>query len=102
MFEVSLILEDDSTELVFGGANGLVKVSLSNTTTSLFCSTFVELIGRDKVSLFSEILGEGASLSIEVKEEEDALAVSGVGGLVDVDATWLSTSPKLMCPEVKP
>ncbi|GKB82427.1 hypothetical protein Tco_0949322 [Tanacetum coccineum] len=75
MFEVSTILEDDSTKLVSGGANGLVNVSLSNTATSSFGSTFVELIGGDEVSLFGEILIEGASLSMEV-EEEDALVVS--------------------------
>ncbi|GKB90230.1 hypothetical protein Tco_0962502 [Tanacetum coccineum] len=47
MFEVSTILEDDSAELVSGGAN----------------------------RFFSEVLGEGVSLPIE--EEKDALAVSG-------------------------
>ncbi|GKB83461.1 hypothetical protein Tco_0950356 [Tanacetum coccineum] len=56
MFEVSTILEDDSAELVSGGANGLVNVSLSDTTTSSFVST---------------------SLELSVEEEEDALAVSG-------------------------
>ncbi|GJZ91294.1 hypothetical protein Tco_0663221 [Tanacetum coccineum] len=65
MFEVSTILEDDSDELVFGGANGFVNVSLSNSATSSCGSTFVELIG--------EVPGYGASLSMEV--EEDALAV---------------------------
>nr|GEV51204.1 hypothetical protein [Tanacetum cinerariifolium] len=76
MFKVSTILKDDSTELVSRGANRLVYVSLLNTATSLFVSTFVELIGRDKVSLCGEILRKGASLLMEV-EEEDALAVSG-------------------------
>nr|GEU99335.1 hypothetical protein [Tanacetum cinerariifolium] len=56
MFEVSTILEDDSAELVSGGANGLIFVLM-----------------------FGEVLGEGASLSIEVEEEEDASAVSGRG-----------------------
>nr|GEZ05753.1 hypothetical protein [Tanacetum cinerariifolium] len=76
MFEVSTILEDDSAELVSRGANGFINVSLSNSVTSLLCgsSTFVELIGGDVVSLFSEVLREGASLSKEVKE--DASGVS--------------------------
>ncbi|GJY08017.1 hypothetical protein Tco_0375071 [Tanacetum coccineum] len=78
MFEVSTILEDNSAKLVSGGANGWVNVSLSNTVTSSFVSTFIELCGRDKVSLFGEVLGEGSSLSMEV-EEEDASAVSGGG-----------------------
>ncbi|GJS30562.1 hypothetical protein Tco_0491182 [Tanacetum coccineum] len=73
MFEVSTILEDDLAELVSGGANGFVNVSLSNFLTSSFCSTFVELIGEFVASMFDEVLGEGASLSMEVKE--DALAV---------------------------
>ncbi|GJV75008.1 hypothetical protein Tco_1506592 [Tanacetum coccineum] len=79
MFEVSTILEDDSTKLVSGGANGLVNVSLSNSETSSFVSTFVELSGVFVVSMFGEVLGEGASLSIEVEEEEDTLTVSGGG-----------------------
>ncbi|GJT43386.1 hypothetical protein Tco_0952101 [Tanacetum coccineum] len=80
MFEVSIILEDDSAELVFRGANGLVKVSLSNSTTSSFRSTFVELIREIVASMFGEELGEGSSLSIEVEEEEeDASTVSGGG-----------------------
>ncbi|GJR75235.1 hypothetical protein Tco_0087600 [Tanacetum coccineum] len=79
MFEVSTILKDDSAELVSGVENGLVNVSLSNTATSSFVSTFVELIGGDVVSLFGEVLGEGAYLSIEVEEEEDVTAVSGGG-----------------------
>ncbi|GJR35722.1 hypothetical protein Tco_1211406 [Tanacetum coccineum] len=108
MFELSTILEDDSAELVSGGANGFVKVSLSNSTTSSFHSTFVELIGEFVASMFGEVLGEEVSLSIEV-EEEEALAVSGgsrfaakIGGLTDIDAAWFSTSPELMCPEVNP
>ncbi|GJU53234.1 hypothetical protein Tco_1226948 [Tanacetum coccineum] len=84
MFEVSIILKDDSSELVFRGANGLVNVSLSNSETSSFVSTFVELSGKFVASLFGEVLGEGVSLSIEVEEEEDALAVSG-GGRVAVE-----------------
>ncbi|GJT51695.1 hypothetical protein Tco_0977852 [Tanacetum coccineum] len=51
MFEVSIILEDDSAELMSRGANGLVNVSLSNTVTSSFVSTFVELIGYDDYGL---------------------------------------------------
>ncbi|GJR83082.1 hypothetical protein Tco_0153867 [Tanacetum coccineum] len=134
MFEVSTILEDDSADLVFGGANRLVKVSLSNSTTSLFRSTFVELIEEIVAFMFGEVLGEGASLSIEVEEEEDTPTISGggrvtaemgfnaalgflkyssnigwnnksqsffIGGLVDVDIAWLSTSLQLMCQEVK-
>nr|GFD01930.1 hypothetical protein [Tanacetum cinerariifolium] len=61
-------------ELVAGGENRLVNVSLSNTTTSSFGLKFVQLIGVDEVSLFGEILRVGASLSMEV--EEDALTVS--------------------------
>ncbi|GJW08640.1 hypothetical protein Tco_1571063 [Tanacetum coccineum] len=76
MFKVSTILEDDSAELVFGGANGFVNVSLSNSATCAFHSTFEELIGEFVASMFGEVLGEGASLSIEV-EEEEALAISG-------------------------
>ncbi|GKC75374.1 hypothetical protein Tco_1126148 [Tanacetum coccineum] len=76
MFEVSIIREDESAELVSRGANGLVNISLSNTVTSLFGSTFVELSGGDEVSMFGEILGDGASLSREVEDEEDAPAVS--------------------------
>ncbi|GKC34786.1 hypothetical protein Tco_1047170 [Tanacetum coccineum] len=79
MFEVSTILEDDSAELVSGGANRWVNVSLSNTVTSSFVSRFIELSGRDDDSLFGEVLGEGSSLSMEVEEEEDAPAVSGGG-----------------------
>ncbi|GKC21029.1 hypothetical protein Tco_1023179 [Tanacetum coccineum] len=82
MFELSTIHEDDSAELVFGGANGLVNVSLSNIATSSFVLTFVELSGEFVVSVFGEVLGKGVSLSIEVKE--DALAVSG-GGRVAVE-----------------
>ncbi|GJS67003.1 hypothetical protein Tco_0681567 [Tanacetum coccineum] len=77
MFKVSTILEDDSTELVFRGGNGLIKVSLLNYVTSSFVSTFVELSGEFVASLFGEVLGEGASLSIEEEEEEDAPTVSG-------------------------
>ncbi|GKC85064.1 hypothetical protein Tco_1140781 [Tanacetum coccineum] len=89
MFEVLTILKDDSAELVSGGANGLAKVSLSNSATSSFGSTFVELIYGDEVSFFGEILGEGASLSIKV-EEEDALAISDgsrVAAEMGVDTT---------------
>nr|GEW73157.1 hypothetical protein [Tanacetum cinerariifolium] len=75
MFEVSTILEDDSAELVSGGANGFINASLSNSGTSSCGSTFVELIREDVVSLFCEVLGVGASLSMEVKE--DASTVSG-------------------------
>ncbi|GJX42952.1 reverse transcriptase domain, reverse transcriptase zinc-binding domain protein [Tanacetum coccineum] len=65
-----------------GGANGFIKVSLSNTATSSLCgsSTFVELIGEFVVSLFGEIIREGASLSMEVDEE--ALAISGGGRFI--------------------
>ncbi|GKC89363.1 hypothetical protein Tco_1150012 [Tanacetum coccineum] len=83
MFEVSIIYEDDSAELVSRGANGLVNVSLSNSATSSFGSTFVELIGGDEVSFFGEVVVEGASLSIEV-EEEDASAIFG-GGRVSTE-----------------
>ncbi|GKG28412.1 hypothetical protein Tco_0406739, partial [Tanacetum coccineum] len=34
------------------------------------------MIGEFVASMFGEVLGEGASLSIEVEEEEDAPAVS--------------------------
>ncbi|GJR91188.1 hypothetical protein Tco_0215199 [Tanacetum coccineum] len=114
MFEVSTILEDDSAEMVFGEANRLVNVSLSNTTTSLFVSTFVELIGEFVALMFGEVLREGASLSMEVEEEILVVSCGGrviaemgvdttlVGGLADVNAAWLSTSPELICPEVKP
>ncbi|GKE63350.1 hypothetical protein Tco_1513717, partial [Tanacetum coccineum] len=44
MFEASTILEDDSAELVSGGANGLVNLSQSNSATSSIVSTFIELI----------------------------------------------------------
>ncbi|GJW54427.1 hypothetical protein Tco_0098512 [Tanacetum coccineum] len=102
MFEVLKILEDDSTELVSRGANGLVNVSLSNTATSLFVSTFVELISEFVASMFGEVLREGSYVSIEVEEEEDALALYDGRGLADVEAARFSTSPELMCPEVKP
>ncbi|GKE40263.1 hypothetical protein Tco_1463668 [Tanacetum coccineum] len=82
MFEVSTILEDDSAELVSRGANGLVKVSLSNSETSSFSLTFIELIGEIIALMFGEVLGEGASFSIEVEEEEDASAVSSGGRVV--------------------
>nr|GEV56624.1 hypothetical protein [Tanacetum cinerariifolium] len=112
MFEVSIILEDDSVELVSGGANGFVNVSLSNSATSSFCLIFVKFIGEFVALMFGEVLGEGESLSIEVEEEEEeeeeALAVSGggrviaeIGGLADVEVAWLSTNPKLICLEVK-
>ncbi|GJW81660.1 hypothetical protein Tco_0145635 [Tanacetum coccineum] len=80
MFEVSTILEDDSAELMSGGANGFVNVSLSNSATSSLCgsSTFVKLIGEFVASYFGEVLGEGASLSTEIKEE-DTSVVSGRG-----------------------
>ncbi|GJU66410.1 retrovirus-related pol polyprotein from transposon TNT 1-94 [Tanacetum coccineum] len=107
LFEVSPILDDDSTKLVFGGANGFVKVSLSNSATSLLlgCSTFVEVIGEGVVSLFGEVLGEGASLSIEV-EEEEALAVSGGGRVaaemgVDTTHGGLKYSSNIGLPKLK-
>ncbi|GJU76575.1 hypothetical protein Tco_1273645 [Tanacetum coccineum] len=81
MFEVSTILDDDSAELVSKGANRLVNVLLSNIATSLFVSAFVELSGEFIALMFGEVLGEGASLSIEV-EEEEAPAVSGGGRVV--------------------
>ncbi|GKB10462.1 hypothetical protein Tco_0844385 [Tanacetum coccineum] len=89
MFEVSTILEDDSAELVSGGANEFVNVSLSNSATYLCVSTYVKFIGEFVASMFGEVLGEGASLSMEV-EEEDAPAVSGgsrVAGEMGVDTT---------------
>ncbi|GKF23964.1 hypothetical protein Tco_0076286, partial [Tanacetum coccineum] len=47
-------------------------------SSSLFgSSTYVELIRRDVESLFGEVLGEGSSRSMVVKE--DALAASGGG-----------------------
>ncbi|GKC65972.1 hypothetical protein Tco_1441370 [Tanacetum coccineum] len=76
MFEVSTILKDDSVELVSGGANGFVNISLSNSTTSSCSSTSVELIREIVASMFGEVLGEGASLLIK-EEEEDALVVYG-------------------------
>ncbi|GJT81692.1 hypothetical protein Tco_1056034 [Tanacetum coccineum] len=68
MFEVSTILEDDSAELVFGGANGLVKVSLSNSAASSFGSTFVEMIESDPGALayLRLSLGHGTSIGITV------------------------------------
>ncbi|GJY68988.1 hypothetical protein Tco_0471970 [Tanacetum coccineum] len=88
MFEVSTILDDDSAELVSGGANRLVNMSLSNTATSSFVSTFVELIGGDKV-LFGEILREEASLSIELEEEDPPTVFGGsrVAAEMGVDIT---------------
>ncbi|GKA76439.1 hypothetical protein Tco_0782900 [Tanacetum coccineum] len=83
MFEVSTILEDESAELVSRGANRLVNVSLSNSRTSSFCSTFIELSGEFVASLFGEVLEEGACLSIEVEEEEDAWLY-----LVEVELQW--------------
>ncbi|GJR62864.1 hypothetical protein Tco_1505026 [Tanacetum coccineum] len=90
MFKVSTIFDDDSAALVSGGANGFVKVSLSNSAfSSLFgSSTFVEGIRDVVVSLFGEVLGEGASLSMVVDEE--ALAISGGGRVateMDEDTT---------------
>ncbi|GJW83052.1 hypothetical protein Tco_0156197 [Tanacetum coccineum] len=80
MFEVSTIYEDDSAELVSRRAYRLVKVSLSNSTASSFGSTFLELIGEFVALMFGEVLREGASLSIEVEEEEeDVSAVPGRG-----------------------
>ncbi|GJR50227.1 hypothetical protein Tco_1400748 [Tanacetum coccineum] len=76
MFEVSTILDGDSVEQVSRGANGLVKVSLSNSETSSIDKTFVELIGEFVASFLGEILGEGAFLSIEIEEAEYAPAVS--------------------------
>ncbi|GKE04769.1 hypothetical protein Tco_1396787, partial [Tanacetum coccineum] len=117
MFKLSTIFDDDSAALVLGGVNGFVKVSLSNSAfSSLFgSSTFVERIGVVVVSLFGEVLGEGASLSIKV-EERNALVVFGGsrvatemgvdttlgGGLTNVEAAWFCTSPELMCLEVNP
>ncbi|GKB72414.1 hypothetical protein Tco_0933826, partial [Tanacetum coccineum] len=49
--------------------------SLSNSTTSSCGSISLELIEEIVASMFGKVLGEGATLSI--KEEEDALAVSG-------------------------
>nr|GEZ27540.1 reverse transcriptase domain-containing protein [Tanacetum cinerariifolium] len=73
------------------GANGLVKVSLENFASSSLsgCSTFVVLIGVVVFLLFCEVLGEGASSSIAVKEE--ALAVSATGRVTTefVDDTLL-------------
>ncbi|GKC60303.1 hypothetical protein Tco_1087901 [Tanacetum coccineum] len=89
MFEMSTILEDDSAELVSGGADRLVNMSLSNTTTSSFVSTFVELIGEIDASMFGEVLGEGASLSMEVEEKKDAPTISDesrVAAEIGVDA----------------
>ncbi|GJV57838.1 hypothetical protein Tco_1458843 [Tanacetum coccineum] len=65
---------NDSAEQVSGGANGFVNVSLLNSATSLFGSTFVEISGEFIALMFGEVLREGASLSIE---EEDAPTVSG-------------------------
>ncbi|GKD07511.1 hypothetical protein Tco_1187196 [Tanacetum coccineum] len=100
MFEVSIILNDDSAELVTGGVNGFVKVSLSNFaySSSFGSSTFIERIREGIISLFGEVLGKGASLSMVV--DEDAPAISGGsrvaveiaidtthrGGLADVEA----------------
>ncbi|GKF75823.1 hypothetical protein Tco_0225267 [Tanacetum coccineum] len=97
MFEVSEILEDDSVGLVSGGANGFVNLSLSISVTSLFGLTFVELIGDFVVSLFGEVLIEGASLSMEV-EEQDALAISGgsrVAAKMGVDTRGLKYSSNI-------
>ncbi|GJS83385.1 hypothetical protein Tco_0749926 [Tanacetum coccineum] len=88
MFEVSTILDDELAELVSGGANGFVNVSLSNSVTSSCGSKFIEFIGGDEVSFFGEVLGEGASLSMEV--EKEALAVSGgsrVAAEMGIDTT---------------
>ncbi|GJY78945.1 hypothetical protein Tco_0484746, partial [Tanacetum coccineum] len=91
MFEVSTILEDDSAELVSGGANGFVNVSLSNSETSSLCgsSTFVKLIGEFVALIFGEVLGEGASLSIEEKKKTLRLKSQSffIGSLADVEAT---------------
>ncbi|GJV29067.1 hypothetical protein Tco_1385515 [Tanacetum coccineum] len=101
---VSTILEDDSAELVSGGENGLVNVSLSNTATSSFVSTFVELIGEFVASMFGEVLGEGASLSMEVEEEASVVSGGGrfaqefrvrftaLGGLEAIHQHWLKTA----------
>ncbi|GKA59082.1 hypothetical protein Tco_0758395 [Tanacetum coccineum] len=112
MFKASTIFDDDSVALVSGGANGFVKVSLSNSTfSSLFGSlTFVEGIKDVVVSLLGEVLGEGASLSMVVDEEAPAISGGGrvamemhvVTTLRDVKAAWFCTSPELMCPEVNP
>ncbi|GJS18467.1 hypothetical protein Tco_0412939 [Tanacetum coccineum] len=74
MFEVSMILKDDSTELVSGGANGFVNVSLANSATSSCDSTFVEFIGKFFALMFGELLRKGASLSMEA---EEAPTISG-------------------------
>nr|GEV79414.1 retrovirus-related Pol polyprotein from transposon TNT 1-94 [Tanacetum cinerariifolium] len=68
---VFTILKVDLAELVSRGANGFVNVLLLNFATSSLCgsSTFVELIGEDVVSLFSEVLREGAFLSMKVEED---------------------------------
>ncbi|GKD23660.1 hypothetical protein Tco_1225363 [Tanacetum coccineum] len=76
MFEVSIILEDDSAELMSGGANRFVNVT-TNSATSSFCSTCVELIGEFVALMFGEVLREGASLSMKV-ENEEALVESDV------------------------
>nr|GFA94474.1 hypothetical protein [Tanacetum cinerariifolium] len=69
MFQVSTILEDDSVELVSGGANGFVNVALSNSATSSCGSTLVELISEFVALMVGEVLGEEASLPMDVEEE---------------------------------
>ncbi|GJS66211.1 reverse transcriptase domain-containing protein [Tanacetum coccineum] len=87
MFEVSTIRKDDSAELVFGGANELVNVSLSNFVTFAFVSTFVDLSGEFVASMLGKLLREEASLSMVV--EEDAPAVSyGSRVLVEMRIDW--------------
>nr|GEY65932.1 hypothetical protein [Tanacetum cinerariifolium] len=67
--KMSTILEDDSVELVSGGANGFVNVALSNSATSSWGSTLVELISEFVALMFGEVLGEEASLPMDVEEE---------------------------------
>nr|GEY09960.1 hypothetical protein [Tanacetum cinerariifolium] len=104
VLKVSTILDDDSAELVSRRANGLVNVSLSNIKTSSFVSTFIEFSGEFVALMFGEVLRVGASLSIEVKKEDASVYLVEsffVGRLADVDSAWLSTSPEIMCSEVK-
>ncbi|GKA49115.1 hypothetical protein Tco_0742073 [Tanacetum coccineum] len=70
MFEVSTIREDDSVELVSEGENGLVNVSLSNITTSIFGSTFIELSREFVVSIFGEVLGDKSYFVYKVYEKK--------------------------------
>ncbi|GJX25607.1 hypothetical protein Tco_0231903 [Tanacetum coccineum] len=65
MFKVSTILEDDLVELVSGGANRLVNVSLSNSATSSFGSTFVELIVEEEASAVSDGSRVAAEMGVD-------------------------------------